>query len=156
MRTVLTQTYKNILVGIDGSDQGNLAYEQAVEVARRNNGRVVVAHVIENQVYTMMGYSSLNDSLLDQETENAKELLADCEAYAKSVDFTQVETVVAYGSAKDVMCKDLAEQYEIDLIMVGQSGLNAVERFVMGSVSSYIIRHAPCDVLIVHPESQTK
>ena len=40
--------------------------------------------------------------------------------------------------------------------MVGQSGLNAVERVVMGSVSSYIIRQAPCDVLIVHSEKISK
>ncbi|MFD1900803.1 universal stress protein [Enterococcus termitis] len=153
---MLTQTYKNILVGVDGSDQGNLAFEQAIEVARRNNGRVIVAHVIENQIYTMMGYSSLNDNLLDHETETAKELLADCENYAKSVEFTQVETVVTYGSAKDVMCNDLPKKYDVDLIMVGQSGLNAVERFMVGSVSSYIIRNAPCDVLIVRPDKKKK
>ncbi|EOL44515.1 universal stress protein [Enterococcus caccae] len=153
---MLTQTYKNILVGVDGSDQANLAYHQAIEVAKRNNGRVIVAHIIENKVYTMMGYSSLNDGLLDQETENAKELLDDCKDYAKSVDFTQVETIVAYGSAKEVMCQELSKKYDVDLIMVGQSGLNAVERLMIGSVSSYIIRHAPCDVLIVHPEANNK
>ncbi|MEI5993691.1 universal stress protein [Candidatus Enterococcus mansonii] len=151
---MLTQTYKTILVGVDGSEQADLAYKQAIEVARRNNGRVIVAHVIENQVYTMMGYSSLNDSLLDQETENAKEILNECEQYAKSVDFTQVETMITYGAVKEVMCKTLPEKYDVDLIMVGQSGLNAVERFMIGSVSSYIIRHAPCDVLIVHPDKE--
>jgi nucleotide-binding universal stress UspA family protein len=154
MSVVLTQTYKNILVGIDGSDQANLAFEQAVAVAQRNNGRVIVAHIIENQVYTMMGYSTLNDNLLDQETENANELLAACKQYAEKAQFSQLETVIAYGSAKEVMCHDLPEEYDVDLIMVGQSGLNAVERLVMGSVSSYIIRQAPCDVLIVHPEKE--
>ena len=153
---MLAQTYKNILVGVDGSDQGNLAYHQAIEVAKRNNGRVIVTHVIENKVYTMMGYSSLNDSLLDQETESGKEILADCKEYAKSVSFDQVETVLTYGLAKEVMCQDLPKKYDIDLIMVGQSGLNAVERLMIGSVSSYIIRHAPCDVLTVHPEKIKK
>lgn len=153
---MLNQTYKNVLVGVDGSDQGNLAYEKAIAVAKRNNGRVIVAHVIENRVYEMMGYSSLNDNLLDQETENAKELLANCEKYAKSLGFTNIETVLTYGAAKEVMCKTLAEKYDVDLIMVGQSGLNAVERLMVGSVSSYIIRHAPCDVLIVHPEDSKK
>ncbi|MTD41963.1 universal stress protein [Erwinia sp. CPCC 100877] len=151
---MLTQTYKNILVGVDGSEQANLAFEQAVAVAQRNNGRVIVAHIIENKVYTMLGYSTLNDNLLDQETENANELLADCQKYAEKVQFSQLETVVVYGSAKEVMCDDLPEEYDVDLIMVGQSGLNAVERLVMGSVSSYIIRQAPCDVLIVHPEKR--
>lgn len=38
--------------------------------------------------------------------------------------------------------------------MVGQSGLNAVERFITGSVASYVIRQAPCDVLIITPSKE--
>ncbi|MFD2386555.1 universal stress protein [Enterococcus rivorum] len=146
-----TQTYQTILVGVDGSEQANLAYKRAIGVAKRNQGRVVVVHVVENKLYTMMGYSTMNDSLIEQETDEAKEILDECKKYAKSVGFSQVETLITYGVAKEVMCKELPE-YHVDLIMVGQSGLNAVERMVVGSVSSYIIRHAPCDVLIVHPE----
>jgi nucleotide-binding universal stress UspA family protein len=37
--------------------------------------------------------------------------------------------------------------------MVGQSGLNVVERFMIGSVSKYIIAHALCDVLVVHSKN---
>ena len=148
------QMYKNILVGVYGSDQANLAYERAIEVARRNGSRVIVANILENQVYTMMGYSTLNDQLIDQETAAAEELMADCKKYAESVDFHNVETVTMFGSPKEVMSHELPEKYNVDLIMVGQSGLNAVERVVMGSVSSYIIRQAPCDVLIVHSEEK--
>ena len=36
--------------------------------------------------------------------------------------------------------------------MCGASGLNAVERFMIGSVSEAIVRHAPCDVLVVRTE----
>jgi hypothetical protein len=35
--------------------------------------------------------------------------------------------------------------------MCGTSGLNAVERFIVGSVSEAIVRHAPCDVLVEVP-----
>ena len=147
-----TQTYKTILVGVDGSEQANLAYKRAIGVAKRNKGRVIVVHVVENKLYTMMGYSTMNDSLIDQETDEAKEILNECKKYAKGVGFSEVETLITYGVAKELMCKELPEKYNVDLIMVGQSGLNAVERMVVGSVSSYIIRHAPCDVLIVHPE----
>ena len=47
------------------------------------------------------------------------------------------------------MAKELPEKYQVDLIMVGQSGLNAVERLMTGSVASYVIREATCDVLVV-------
>ena len=52
------------------------------------------------------------------------------------------------------MAINLPKKYKIDLIMVGQSGLNAVERFMTGSVASYVIRRAPCDVLIVSDEEE--
>lgn len=146
-----TQTYKTILVGVDGSEQANLAYKRAIEVAKRNQGRVIVVHVIENKLYTMMGYSTMNDSLISQETEAAHEILNECKEFAKEVGFNQIETLITYGVAKELMAKQLPEKYKVDLIMVGQSGLNAVERMVVGSVSNYIIRYAPCDVLVVHP-----
>lgn len=147
------EAYQTILVGVDGSEQANLAFKRAVEVAKRNQGKVIVAHVIENRMYSnLMGYSTLNDDLMEQETESAERLLKERQAQAKSMGLEKVETVVTYGIAKNVMSKELPEKYNVDLIMVGQSGLNAVERVMIGSVSSYIIRHAPCDVLIVHPE----
>lgn len=91
---------------------------------------------------------------MEQETDEAKKLLTECKTYAESVQFSSIETFVSYGSAKELLCKELPKKYEVDLIMVGQSGLNAVERFVMGNVTGYITRHAPCDVLVVHPESK--
>ena len=41
---------------------------------------------------------------------------------------------------------------KIDLILCGQSGMNRMERLMMGSVSQYIIRFAPCDVLIIRSQ----
>ena len=146
------QRYQNILVGIDGSDQAMSAFKKAVEVARRNQGKVYAATIIDQQVPTMMGYAPLDSSILEQEKDTAKNLIDDCKAYAKSVDFDLVEGIVAYGSIKDALATQLPDQYDIDLIMVGQSGLNAVERFMMGSGASFVIREARCDVLIVSPE----
>ncbi|WP_369677190.1 universal stress protein, partial [Enterococcus faecium] len=62
--------------------------------------------------------------------------------------------IIAYGSVRESMAVKLPKKYAIDLIMVGQSGLNAVERFMTGSVASYVIRHSPCDVLIVSDEEE--
>lgn len=147
-----TQTYQNILVGIDGSDQANEAFKKAVEVARRNEGKIFVATAIDQQIMTVLGYSSLNQNLIDQEAAAAKNMLDECKRYGDSVNFHNIEGIIAYGSAKTAMAHQLPKKYHIDLVMVGQSGLNAVERFVTGSVASYIIRTAPCDVLVVTDE----
>ncbi|MFV0557902.1 MAG: universal stress protein [Enterococcus sp.] len=146
------QEYNNILVGMDGSVQSMDAFKKAVEVARRNNAKIYVANIIDQQFYNVMGYGSLNQNMIDSEAETAKELIKECETYAHSVNFENVEGIVAFGSAKEVMAHDLPEKHQIDLVIVGQSGLNALERVMTGSVSSYIIREAPCDVLIVSHE----
>ncbi|WP_146622345.1 universal stress protein [Enterococcus florum] len=151
---MITQTYQRILVGTDGSEQAMEAFKKALSVAKRNQGKIYVANVLDQQLYNVMGYSSLNENIIDHQTEEAKNLIADYRKYAKDHGFEDVEGIVAYGSAKEAMAKNLPEKYQIDLIMVGQSGLNAVERFMTGSVASYIIREAPCDVLVVHPSKE--
>lgn len=148
---MFAQTYQNILVGTDGSEQAMEAFKKAVAVAKRNDGTVFVANVIDHQLYSFMGYSPLNESIIDQQTEDAKKLIEECKQVAKDMGYDRIEGIVAYGSAKEAMARTLPEKYDIDLVMVGQSGLNAVERFMTGSVASYIIKEAVCDVLIVHP-----
>ncbi|WP_461197824.1 universal stress protein [Enterococcus sp. N249-2] len=148
------QRYQNILVGIDGSEQAKDAFKKAVEVARRNQGKVYAATIIDQQLPTMMGYAPLDSSILEQEKDTAQKMIDECKAYADSVDFHLVEGIIAYGSIKDALATQLPEEYAIDLIMVGQSGLNAVERFMMGSVASFVIREARCDVLIVSPQDK--
>jgi nucleotide-binding universal stress UspA family protein len=43
----------------------------------------------------------------------------------------------------------VAEHHKSDLILCGAKGLGAVARFVLGSVSTKLVRHAPSSVLIV-------
>lgn len=151
---MFTQSYKNILVGIDGSDQAIEAFKKALAVAKRNDGTVYVANVIDHQFYTFMSYSPLNENIMDQLTEDAKELIADCKQIGKEFGYEKIEGVIAYGSAKEAMAKTLPKKYQVDLVMVGQSGLNAAERFMTGSVASYVIKEATCDVLVVHPSAE--
>ncbi|MEO1769730.1 hypothetical protein JZO67_001681 [Enterococcus sp. 665A] len=151
---MIIQNYQRILVGTDGSDQALEAFKNALSVAKRNQGKVYVAHVLDNQAYNIMGYSSLNENIIDQQTNDAKQLITEYRKLAKEFGYDEVEGILAYGSAKEAMAHKLPEKYGIDLIMVGQSGLNAVERFMTGSVASYVIKEAPCDVLIVHPSKE--
>jgi nucleotide-binding universal stress UspA family protein len=44
---------------------------------------------------------------------------------------------------------EAAEQQEADLVVVGRQGMSRIERFLMGSVSEHVLRHAPCSVLLI-------
>ena len=48
-----------------------------------------------------------------------------------------------------MISKDLSKKLNADLIICGATGLNTVERILIGSVSENIVRTAECDVLVI-------
>ena len=62
----------------------------------------------------------------------------------------QAAGVVAQGDPKAVIL-DHAARLGADFIVVGARGMSAVERFLLGSVSRALLRHAHCSMEIVRP-----
>ena len=56
--------------------------------------------------------------------------------------------VVMQGDPKAVII-DRAKSEDVDLVLVGSHGASALQRFLVGSVASGVVRHAPCSVEIV-------
>jgi nucleotide-binding universal stress UspA family protein len=67
-----------------------------------------------------------------------------------AVEFTQNP-----GSPSRVIC-ELAEMWKADLVVVGRRGRSGFSELLMGSVSNYVLHHAPCSVLIIHPNPSGK
>ena len=59
-----------------------------------------------------------------------------------------LRTVEAHGDPADAVVRQATDE-EADLIVVGTRGLNVAQRTLLGSVSTKIVHHAPCDVLVV-------
>lgn len=142
--------YARILVPVDGSNEARLAFDKAIEVAKRNRAQVVLAHVIDTRaLQTPTGFEgNFNEEIQRQ----AEQLFQEYVDYAQEHDFTDIDTVLEYGSPKVLISKNIPHDYQIDLIMMGATGLNAVERLFIGSVSEYVIRNASCDVLVVRTD----
>lgn len=60
----------------------------------------------------------------------------------------EVRTVAREGEPADAIL-DVAEEEEIELIVVGHKGMTGTKRFLLGSVPNKVSHHAPCSVLIV-------
>jgi nucleotide-binding universal stress UspA family protein len=43
----------------------------------------------------------------------------------------------------------VASKHQVNLIVMGAKGLDAVSRFLIGSVSTRVVQHANCSVLVV-------
>ena len=48
-----------------------------------------------------------------------------------------------------MMATTIPTQEQVDLIMIGATGLSYIERLFIGSVAQYIVTHATCDTLII-------
>jgi nucleotide-binding universal stress UspA family protein len=59
-----------------------------------------------------------------------------------------VTTAIETGNPKVVVIDD-AVTWHADLIVLGSHGRKGLDRFLMGSVSEAVTRHAPCSVQIV-------
>lgn len=150
----MLQEYKKIMVAVDGSKEAELAFKKAINVARRNNSELLLAHVIDTRAFQTI--SSLDGLMMEQASEMAKQTLADYQKIANDSGVSKVKAIIEYGSPKSIIAKELPDTEKVDLIMLGATGLNAVERLFIGSVSEYVIRHAVCDVLVVRTDLENK
>lgn len=139
--------YKNILVAVDGSEVAKAAFHKAIHFAKRNNATLIIAHIVDP--VTSPGVEGYHKSLLESCMKYGETLLEEYKKEALEAGVNQVVTEVESGSPKVKISKTIAKKYDVDLIVCGAQGLNAMERFVMGSVSEYIVRHANCDVTVV-------
>ena len=81
--------------------------------------------------------------------ESSEELLKGYKSQAEAEGVKNVKVVIKYGSPKTFITSEIANLVKADLIICGATGLNAVERFLTGSVSESIVRTAACDDLVI-------
>jgi len=139
--------YKNIVVAVDGSDHGEKAFEKALSISKENNSKLIITHVIDTRSFATVAV--YDQAIASKTDEFANELVNKYEKEAKRAGVENVVKAIEYGAPKAVIPRDVAKKYHADLIVCGATGLNAVERFIIGSVSEGITRNSPCDVLVV-------
>lgn len=146
----MTLQYQQILVAVDGSKEAEWAFKKSVGIATRNNATLNLVNIIDTRSFAAI--EAYDRSIADRAQKFAEDLLADYKKEALEAGVGNVNIVVDYGSPKTMISRDLAKKVEADLIICGATGLNAVERFLIGSVSEHIVRSAKCDVLVVRTD----
>lgn len=140
--------YKNIVVAVDGSKEAEYAFRKSIDVAKRNTGATLnLVNVIDTRSFASI--ESYDRSIAERAQAYSEELLNGYKKQAEEAGVENVNIVIEYGSPKNIITRELSKIVDADLIICGATGLNAVERFLIGSVSEAIVRNASCDVLVI-------
>jgi nucleotide-binding universal stress UspA family protein len=77
----------------------------------------------------------------------AKDLVEKAAAKLREAKF-EVSTELVEGDPKSKIL-DAAKEWHADMIVLGSHGRSGISRFLLGSVSQDVVRHAHCSVEII-------
>jgi nucleotide-binding universal stress UspA family protein len=136
--------FKNILIGYDGSAQGEKATETALELARSLDAKVLLFAVARPpEPATMVEV----DAMLDDAREHFEEQFKKIVERAKSLD-VELQTDIAVGHPVEQIVHR-AETDHVDLIVLGRRGKSRWEKMLVGSTAEKVLRYAHCPVMVV-------
>jgi nucleotide-binding universal stress UspA family protein len=145
-----------ILLAIDGSTFSKAATQAVIARIRPRGSQVRVLHVVEPPsllvTREMGGYDPALDAAWEAESKQAEALVANTAGMLRSKGL-KVSTSAELGDPKSEIV-DAASKWRADLIVLGAHGRKGLTRFLMGSVSEGVARHAPCSVEIVRLPSR--
>ena len=133
-----------ILVAYDGSESAHRALDQAAELAQSNGAEVSVVSVAE----PLAQFGRAGAMLVPEEEQERLHELADAKKALTERGLSSAQVVERKGDAAEMII-DEAEKEDTDMIVMGTRGLNGAQRWLLGSVSSRVVQHAPCNVLVV-------
>jgi len=135
----------NLLVATDGSVYSEAAATKAIEIAKRYNSKVKALSVVDVTVEFMIRAQEVYDSLVAK----AKDITDSIKGKAIAAG-VGVEPIVRDGEVYRVII-DVAKEFQIDMILMGNLGKTGIKRLLMGSTAERVLGNASYPVLIVKP-----
>jgi nucleotide-binding universal stress UspA family protein len=140
-----------VLVGVDGSDGSRAALALAVDEAARTGGEVeaIAGYEIADYWTDLAGVVIPTEEQIRSDLEQRMRQLVDDVLAARAGVLPAVGVSVVEGPAADVLVR---RAEEADLLVVGSHGRGAFRGLLLGSVALDCAMHAPCAVMVVHPQ----
>lgn len=144
--------YNKILVGIDGSETSQRAFDEALKLAKLVGGEIRALYVVDSPaVLYGVGFYDPNE-LKKAFNEEGILLAEDAKARFAAAGITGetriVDTQTTSEDVVEVLARE-ASEWPADLIVLGTHGRRGVRRALLGSVAEAFMRIAPAPVLLV-------
>jgi len=136
---------KNILVPYDFTTFGDIAFEKAIEIAKKFDSKLTLLTIIGTDIDTSgMDWVRAQEKH-DEEETSAKDKLNRIKGSQNDVD---ISVKIIHNSSVIDGILSFAENNNIDLIVMGSHGRSGFKKLVLGSAASGVVARANCPVLI--------
>jgi nucleotide-binding universal stress UspA family protein len=140
---------KKILVPVDGSDSSVLAARYAVALAEMAGAEVLLMHAVVSLPYLQHSGGDVLDTYVEEAKRYTEMWFGQVKDMATKRNVrTTSEVVLEVESIVDVIV-NYAKSHNADLVVIGSRCRAGLKRFLLGSVASGVVSHAPCPVMIV-------
>ena len=138
---------KKILVPLDGSETSFRTAKYALALAKKENASVMLLHV--SQIPPFPAYLRSLDKYQKEVRSRAEEWFSKIRNYPESAGIDMRTRVITAATSVIGTIAEVADNEDIDLIVMGPRGISKFSKLLLGSVTSGVVNHAPCSVLVV-------
>ncbi|KRK97206.1 hypothetical protein FD04_GL002068 [Secundilactobacillus odoratitofui DSM 19909 = JCM 15043] len=143
--------YNHIVVPLDGSHNSKLALSEALKLVKQFNAELTLVNIADDKrlIYSVTGTGIANTGGYYEElNQRATAILKEGQKLAADQGVTAV-TKVLHGNPKQVIAVDYPADHDVDLIVMGKSGTDAIDRLLVGSTTAAVVRNALTNVLVI-------
>jgi len=145
-----------IVLATDGSEEAQLAATTASDLAQKTNSELHIVTVAEDPFLATDFTLPFPEAAERHRQQLRKEVQAMLDRQVERVQ--EAGGKVAQSHLKvgrtDDKIVSLAEELGAGLVVMGSRGQGGIRRALMGSVSSSVIEHAHCPVMVVRAEKE--
>ncbi|MFC1918118.1 universal stress protein [Chloroflexota bacterium] len=135
--------FKKILVPVAGREADDETMRLACRLAKKGKGQIWAVYVIA------IKRSLPLDAEVNSEIQGAEQILDNIEQIAEDEDVL-IETDVIQAREAGPAIIDEAVEREVNLILMGITYKRRFGQFSLGSVIPYVLKYAPCPVILYH------
>ena len=136
---------RKILLASDGSQHSGKAAEHVVSLLKGDEDyKLMVVYVVDHEASKHDAWLGMNPGARQRERE---EKLKPVSKVLEAAGLNYSVNLTKGDPAEEII--NLAKAEDMDLIVIGSRGLNAIQELVLGSVSHQVVQKADRPVLVV-------